>query len=174
MTMKNLLIIPAFLLTGLVACNSGSNSSTAPADSTSAKTDSSMGASKMASSEAVVAPLPEIPKGAKVFFKNLRNGQTVTSPVKVEMGAKDISVDSAGSVKSGSGHFHILVDAGDSVAAGMVIPKDSSHIHFGDAQKVATLHLTPGKHRLALQFADGIHRSYGKALSEAITVTVRK
>lgn len=173
--MKNLLFVPALLLTGLVACNSGSNSSPASSDSTAATSDSSsMSASKMASSEASVAPLPAIPKGAKVFFRNLRNGQTVTSPFKIEMGAKDIAVDSAGTVKEGSGHFHILVDAGDSVASGIVIPKDSTHIHFGDAQKVTTLHLSPGKHRLALQFADGIHRSYGKELSDAITITVKK
>ena len=98
----------------------------------------------------------------------------VNSPLKIEMGAKDIAVDSAGKVRPNSGHFHLLIDAGDSVATGEVVPKDSTHIHFGDAQKETTIHLSAGKHRLALQFADGLHRSYGKALSEAITVNVRK
>jgi hypothetical protein len=66
------------------------------------------------------------------------------------------------------------VDAGDSIPAGQVVPKDSTHIHFGKAQTSTTITLTPGKHRLALQYADGIHRSYGSKMSAAITVDVRK
>ncbi len=90
------------------------------------------------------------------------------------MGATNIAVDSAGTIRPNSGHFHIIIDAGDSVAAGIVVPKDSTHLHFGNAQKEATISLSPGKHRLALQFADGIHRSYGSKLANAITVDVKK
>ncbi len=176
--MKEFLSIPALLLMGLISCNSGSSDETTNKDSTTitstdtsmAITDTSHSAMNMTSADA----LPAIPNGAKVFFKNLKNGETVSSPVKVEMGATAISVDSAGTIKQSSGHFHLLIDAGDSTAKGVVVPKDSTHIHFGNAQKETTIKLTPGKHRLALQFADGIHRSYGSKLSSAININVKK
>lgn len=175
--MKKILSIPAIVLMGLMSCNSGSNESTpgtdstaTSADSTSMKTDTSHSSMNMTS----VDPLPAIPAGAKVFFKNLKEGQTVSSPVKVEMGATKIAIDSASKgVKPASGHFHLLIDAGDSTVTGVVVPKDSTHLHFGNAQKEASIPLTPGKHRVAIQFADGIHRSYGNKLAAAVTVTVK-
>ncbi|MGH2647102.1 MAG: DUF4399 domain-containing protein, partial [Ginsengibacter sp.] len=170
--------IPALLLMGLVSCNSGSGDETTNKDSTAVSaTDTTMASADTSHTTMAmtsVDSLPAIPKSAKVFFKNLKNGETVSSPLKVEMGATGIALDSAGAVKQKSGHFHILIDAGDSVAAGIVIPKDSTHLHYGNAQKEATINLTPGKHRLALQFADGIHRSYGNKLSSAINVNVKK
>ncbi len=175
--MKKILSIPAILLMGLVSCNSGSNESTSVTDSTSIHTDSTnmpTDTSHSAMNMTTVDLLPAIPAGAKVFFKNLKDGQTVSSHVKVEMGATKISVDSAGAIKPASGHFHLLIDAGDSTVSGVVVGKDSTHIHFGNAQKETTVTLTPGKHRLALQFADGIHRSYGSKLAAAVTVNVKK
>jgi Domain of unknown function (DUF4399) len=178
--MKKVLSLPALLLMGLMSCNSGSNESTPATDSTSMHTDStSMPADTSHSASAMNMTsgdsLPAIPAGAKVSFKNLKDGQTVSSPVKVEMVATKIAIDSASKgVKPASGHFHLLIDAGDSTASGVVVPKDSTHLHFGNAQKEAMVKLTPGKHRLALQFADGIHRSYGGKLSAAVTVNVKK
>ncbi len=167
--MKILLSIPALLLMGLVSCNSGNNSETTTAtDSTAMSSDTSN--STMVNTEPA---MPEAPAGAMVFFKNLKNGETVSSPVKVEMEAKGIAVDSAGAVKPNSGHFHILIDAGDSIPTGEVVPKDSVHLHFGNAQKEATLKLAPGKHKLALQFADGAHRSYGSKLDTTVTINVK-
>ncbi len=175
--MKKVLFIPTILLIGLVSCNSGTGNGSPGSDSTSTQQDTSTmqaDTTHMAMSTTTVDELPSIPSDAKVFFKNLKNGQTVSSPLKVEMGATNISIDSAGAVKPNSGHFHLLIDVGDSIASGVVIPKDSTHIHFGNAQKEATITLSPGKHRLALQLADGIHRSYGSKLSDAITVNVKK
>ena len=178
--MKKFLSIPALLLMGLVSCNSGSGNETPTAtdsttttatDTSLTSTDTSHSAMSMTTT---VDPLPAIPKGAKVFFKNLKEGQTVSSPVKVEMGATGISVDSAGVIKQSSGHFHLLIDAGDSTVSGIAVPKDSTHLHFGNAQKEASITLTPGKHRIALQFADGAHRSYGGKLASAIDVNVKK
>ena len=90
------------------------------------------------------------------------------------MGASGISIDSAGIIKPNSGHFHLLIDAGDSTDIGVAVPKDSTHLHFGNAQKEASLKLAPGKHRIALQFADGVHRSYGSKLASAIDINVKK
>jgi hypothetical protein len=55
----------------------------------------------------------------------------------------------------------------------VVIPKDAQHLHFGKGQTTAIIDLPHGKHRLTLQFADGIHRSYGSKLSATIEITVK-
>ena len=36
-------------------------------------------------------PMPEIPANAKVYFANLKDGQTVTSPLKFEMGVEEFT-----------------------------------------------------------------------------------
>ncbi len=118
-------------------------------------------------------PLPKINSNAKVFFKNLKDGQTVSSPFTVEMGVEGITIEPAGEIKEGFGHHHILLDAGDSITASTVIPADSMHLHFGKGQTSAEVTLPKGKHRIALQVADGIHRSYGKQLSAAINIIVK-
>jgi hypothetical protein len=90
------------------------------------------------------------------------------------MGLKGLKLDTAGAVVPGTGHHHLLIDAGDSVAAGMIVPKDDHHLHFGKGQSETTITLAPGEHRLTLQFADGIHRSYGSRLSKTIVIKVKK
>ncbi len=155
---------------GLISCNSGNNSETTTStDSTTMSTDTSHSSMAMSSE----ASVPEVPEGATVSFKNLKDGETVSSPVKVEMVANGISVDSAGAVKPNSGHFHILIDAEDSIPTGDVVAKDSTHLHFGNAQQETSLTLSPGKHKLTLQFADGAHRSYGSKLATTVTINVK-
>lgn len=172
--MRNHFFISVLLVSGLAACNSGGGSSTSSDTAKQAMNSDTMHHMAMADSSKMVTPLPEVPAGAKVFFKNLKNGQTVTSPVKVEMGIQGLKLDTAGAIVAGSGHHNLLVDAGDSIPAGTVVPKDSTHLHFGNAQSVAEVKLQPGKHVLTLQFADGIHRSYGGRLTSTITVNVKK
>lgn len=175
--MRKLFFVPAILLVSLTACNSGSNSHAAGADSTAtatAPTDTMN--MQHASATDSVAPLPAIPAGAKVYFKNLKDGQTVSSPVKIEFGVDKMTVipkAPAGKIAEGFGHHHLLIDAGDSIPSGQIIPEDSTHLHYGKGQTDATISLTPGKHTLTMQFGDAIHRSYGGALATTITVTVR-
>ena len=171
--LKNIFMKP-FLLTAfaaalLIACNS-------EGDKTSETTTDSSGHDAHATTATAVEmpPLPEVPANAKVFFANLKDGQTVTSPLKVEMGVDAMSVDTAnGKIKPASGHHHILVDI-DSIATGEVIKKDSVHLHFGNAQTSAEIKLPPGKHSLTLQFADALHRSYGSRLTSKVTVEVKQ
>ena len=120
-----------------------------------------------------IPPVPEIPEGAKVYFKNLKDGSTVSSPVKIEMAVEKMALDTAnGKIKPASGHHHILIGM-DSVLAGEVIRKDSTHLHYGNAQSQAEVVLAPGKHKLTLQFADALHRSYGSRLTSSVTITVK-
>jgi len=170
--MRKIYFLPAALLIGMVACNSADNKPAGGDTTKSTTTDTSMVMAKTDSSQAVPT-LPPVPAGAKVYFKNLKDGQTVTSPVKVEMGIDGLKLDTAGAIVAGTGHHHLLIDAGDSIPAGTVVPKDSTHLHFGKAQSSTEVKLTPGKHALTLQFADGIHRSYGGQLAATINVTVK-
>ncbi len=124
-------------------------------------------------SQGDVPAQPAVPEGARVFFENLKDGETMKSNFLVRLGTEKISVDTAGPVKEASGHHHILIDRG-SIPMGETIPMDSVNLHFGKAQKEAELKLTPGKHTLTLQFADGLHRSYGEKLSSTINVTVKE
>jgi hypothetical protein len=167
--MKKISFISFVLLLSIVACNSSGDKTTTDT-AAAAATDTTM---HHMDSSAMVAAMPDIPAGAKVFFKNLKDGQTVKSPVKIEFGVEGIALDTAGAIKPASGHHHLLIDAGDSIAAGTVVPKDSTHLHFGKAQSGAEVKLTPGEHKLTLQYADGIHRSYGAKLSATIKVKVQ-
>jgi hypothetical protein len=168
--MRKLFVIPAFLLVAMVACNSGTEQK-ANTDTT-ATTEHQMDMSTTASE----AALPAVPAGAKVYFKNVKDGQTVSSPLKLEFGVDNMTVAKKspdGQIAEGIGHHHLLIDSGDSIPSGTVIPDDSTHIHYGGGQTEATVNLTPGKHTLTLQFGDAIHRSYGAALANTITVEVK-
>ena len=169
--MSKIICIPLLTL-ALFACNNSDNNSSATTDTTTKKTEDTT--HNMSNMTANVPELPAVPDGAKVYFKNLKNNQTVSSPVKIEMGVDKMKVDTTGPVVAASGHYHIFIDAEDSLASGTIVPKDSTHLHYGKAQTEATVPLTPGKHKLTLQFADGLHRSYGSKLATTVNVNVKK
>jgi hypothetical protein len=112
----------------------------------------------------------EKPKG-RVFFSEPQDGSGIKGPVKVVMGVEGIEIKPAGEVVKGTGHHHLLINQ-DSMAAGQVIPTDDNHKHFGKGQTETELELAPGDYKLTLQFADGLHRSYGKDLSSTIQIKV--
>jgi len=172
--MRKIHFLPAVLLIGMVACNNAGEKAAATTDSTATAGHDTMQMAHADSSKSAIAPLPAVPAGAKVYFKNLKNGETVKSPFDVEMGVDGMKLDTAGAVVEGTGHHHLLIDAGDSIPAGVVVPKDSAHLHFGKAQSSTKLTLPSGKHTLTLQFADGAHRSYGSKMATTISVTVKK
>ncbi len=171
--MRKIHFLPVALLIGMTACNNAGDKAAASTDTAQAAThDTTMQMAHPDSAQAMAA-MPAVPAGAKVYFKNLKDGQTVKSPFKVEMGIDGLKLDTAGAIVAGTGHHHLLIDAGDSIPAGQVVPKDATHLHFGKAQSSTDVTLSPGKHVLTLQFADGIHRSYGSQLAATINVTVK-
>jgi hypothetical protein len=107
-----------------------------------------------------------------VYFVNLTDGQEVSSTVLVEMGVNGMEVEPAGEINKGKGHHHIIIDGGY-MKTGETIPANETHIHYGKGQTEATIELSPGKHTLTLQFANGIHQSYGEAWSKTIMVNVK-
>jgi hypothetical protein len=100
------------------------------------------------------------------------DGATVSSPVKLRFVVQGMTLAPAGDVIANSGHHHLLIDTGP-VAIGELVPSDATHLHFADGQTDAEVSLSPGLHKLTLQFGDGAHRSYGPAMSRTITVMVK-
>ncbi|TMI98383.1 MAG: DUF4399 domain-containing protein [Bacteroidetes bacterium] len=124
------LFTAAIVAASLIACNS--NDSTT--DKTTETKEEGHDAHASTATAVEMPAMPEVPANARVYFANLKDGQTVTSPLKVEMGVEAMHVDTAnGMLKPASGHHHILVDI-DSIPTGEVIKKDSVHLHFGNAQ----------------------------------------
>lgn len=114
------------------------------------------------------APLQE----PSVDFLNLKNGDIVTSPFKLVFKITGMDISPAGEFKVNSGHHHLLINQ-TFIEQGSTIPADQNHIHFGKGQSETELNLSPGTYKLTLQFADGYHRSYGKALSKTIQIEVK-
>jgi hypothetical protein len=83
-------------------------------------------------------------------------GAVVTSPVAITMQAHGFTVEPAGEVRPDAGHLHVMVDV-PCVEPGQVVPRDESHLHFGDGQTGTSIDLEPGEHTLCLQAADGAH-----------------
>ena len=176
---KKLFVIGAIAL-GLVACNSGEETQAEEAhehdtemheddhdhDHEAADHNHDHDANAMASEDALF-----VPEGARVFFANLEDGQTVTSPFIVEFGIEGMEVKPAGELVKGTGHHHILIGEGFT-EVGVVVPADEKHIHFGDGSTSTELTLEPGEYMISLQFANGIHQSYGEQMSATINVIV--
>lgn len=109
----------------------------------------------------------------KVYFKNLRNGASVPTTFKVEFGVDGLRLRPAGEdpLDHTSGHHHLIID-GRPVSSGQLVPLDDKDLHFGKGQTEAQITLSPGRHTLTLQFADGAHLSYGPKWAATITVNV--
>lgn len=121
------------------------------------------------------------PAGAKVYFVGLKDGDTVSSPVKVIFGLSGMGVAPAGIEKKNTGHHHVFVDrpplgkgkdGKDELAAN--IPADDNHKHFGGGQTETSLQLSPGKHTLQLVLGDQNHIPHNPpVVSPVITITVK-
>ena len=106
-----------------------------------------------------------------VAFGNIKDGDTLRSPFNVQMLSYGMRVSPAGKYLEGEGHHHILINS-SSIPKGTTIPQDEQHLHFGTGAKETELNLEPGNWTLTLQFADGLHRSYGVSMSKTIEIEV--
>jgi hypothetical protein len=102
-----------------------------------------------------------------VSFTAPADGAHVAGGVHVAMTAHGLTIEPAGEVHDGAGHFHVIADDG-CVDPGAAVAKDADHVHFGKAQTEGTIYLEPGSHELCLQPGDGAH----VALAPTDTVTV--
>jgi uncharacterized protein DUF4399 len=116
------------------------------------------------------------PPGATVYFINLKDRETVTSPFKVQFGLTGMGVAPAGVEKEKTGHHHLLIDAKLSdEEAKAPLPMDAQHMHFGGGQTETTLTLPPGQHTLQLVLGDWTHIPFSPPIvSPVITVRVKQ
>jgi hypothetical protein len=116
------------------------------------------------------------PAGARVYVINLKNGDTVTSPFKVQFGlTSNMGVAPAGIDKENVGHHHLLIDT-TLTPEEMTQPvaSDAKHIHFGKGQTETMVTLPPGEHTLQLVLANWSHIPFNPPVqSEVITITVK-
>jgi hypothetical protein len=122
---------------------------------------------------ALAADTPSVP-GAKVYIISPKNGETVTSPVRVQFGLTGMGIAPAGVEMEGTGHHHLVVDK-DAPPLNTYLPIDDPQvIHFGKGQTETELKLAPGKHTLQLILADQDHKPHvPPVVSEKITITVK-
>ncbi len=114
----------------------------------------------------------EAAPGAEVYFENLKDGQTISSPFTVQFGIKNMAVIPAGTEHSHSGHHHLLINV-DDIDLTAPIPADDNHRHFGGGQTEVLLDLEPGTYDLQLLLGDHLHRPHDKpVMSQKISVVV--
>lgn len=114
---------------------------------------------------------PSLP-GARVFFKSPADGAKVNSPVKLEFGIEVMKVAKAGDNTEGTGHHHLIIDAG-MPDLNAPIPASDNYIHFGDGSTSKELELAPGEHKLQLLLGDHNHIPHEPPVSsQVITITV--
>lgn len=112
------------------------------------------------------------PKGAKVFFIGLKDGQTIPAKSTVRFGLSGMALSPANTVKANAGHHHLLIDTG-LPPLDRPIPSDFNNLHFGKGQTEVELSLTPGNHTLQLLLADHNHVPHDPpVMSEVIRVVV--
>ena len=121
----------------------------------------------------------EQPDDASVSFVTPQDGDTVSTPVTIELdteGFELASVDNPPAV--GEGHLHVLAEE-DCFPDGEVIPgpsddlEDANEIwHFSDGQAEDEIDLDPGEYELCAQIGDSGHMAYGQ--TDVITVTVEE
>lgn len=115
------------------------------------------------------------PPNASVYIISPSDGETVTSPFKVQFGLTGMGVAPAGVEKPNTGHHHLLIDTTLSPEQlKQPIPNDANHLHFGGGQTETMVTLPPGEHKLQLVLGDSSHVPFNPPLtSPVITVTVK-
>ncbi|WP_425044694.1 DUF4399 domain-containing protein [Primorskyibacter sp. S87] len=117
---------------------------------------------------------------AELYFVNLKDGDTVASPVTVIFGLRGMGVAPAGTEKENTGHHHLLIDrpplgegedGADELSNGL--PSDENHLHFGGGQTETVLELAPGTHTLQLVLGDYGHVPHDMpVVSDVISISV--
>jgi hypothetical protein len=115
------------------------------------------------------------PPNASVYIISPKDGDTVTSPFKVQFGLTGMGLAPAGVEKPNTGHHHLLIDttlSADELKA--AIPADAKHVHFGGGQTETMVTLPPGQHTLQLELGDWSHIPFNPPIQSAvITITVK-
>jgi hypothetical protein len=112
---------------------------------------------------------------AAASFVSPADGDTVSSPVTVELAAEGVELAPAGEPAVGEAHQHVMVDigcydSGESIPGPSDADEAEGRFHLGDGSDSREIDLEPGTYELCVQLADGIHQAFGS--TETLTVTV--
>ena len=113
---------------------------------------------------------PSVP-GARVYFINIKDGQTLKSPFLIQFGlTSEMGIAPALADWPDTGHHHLIID---STITNINKSISNKHIHMHKGQTEITLKLPQGKHTMQLVLADYSHIPHDPpVMSEIITVNV--
>ena len=111
------------------------------------------------------------PEGAKAYFIDLKDGETVKSPFLVRFGLNEqMGIAPALADWPDTGHFHLLIDK-KPPNPNRPISNKNLHLHRG--QPEATVELSKGMHTLLIVMGDYSHIPHNPpVMSERISVKV--
>lgn len=114
---------------------------------------------------------PSVP-GARVYFINIKDGQTLKSPFLIQFGlTSEMGIAPALADWPDTGHHHLIIDS--------PVPNENKsisnkHIHMHMGQTEITLKLATGKHTMQIVLGDYSHIPHDPpVMSEVITVNVK-
>ena len=114
---------------------------------------------------------------AKVYFKNLKDGDTISNNYKVEFGIEGYGIVPAGTKdkrRHTAGHHHLLIDHPGNLDMDEPLDHSRNCMHFDAGEQDAVLNLPPGKHTLQLLLGDENHEPTDPPLmSKKITIIVQ-
>ena len=111
------------------------------------------------------------PEGAKAYFVDLKDGETVKSPFLVRFGlTEQMGIAPALADWPDTGHFHLIID---SKPPNPNRPISNKHLHLHKGQTQAILELKQGPHSLQIVMGDYSHIPHDPpVMSKQITVNV--
>ena len=111
---------------------------------------------------------------ANLYIISPKDGETVSSSVKIVFGLDGMGVAPAGIKFNNAGHHHLLIDVAELPDINSPIPSDDNHRHFGKGQTEAIIELEPGEHSLQLILGDHMHIPHNPVVvSKKIKINVK-
>ena len=98
-----------------------------------------------------------ISKNESIYIISPRNEDEVKNPVKIIFGLKGMGVAPAGTIKSNSGHHHLLINLDELPDLKLPLPSNENLLHFGLGQTETELKLKKGSNSLQLILGDYMH-----------------
>jgi len=108
-----------------------------------------------------------------IYIISPRDGDEVTSPVKIIFGLKGMGVAPSGIKRKNTGHHHLLINLEKIPDLNFPLPSNKNLIHFGSGQTETELKLKKGVNTLQLILGDYIHKPHETPLiSNRIKINV--
>ena len=111
------------------------------------------------------------PEGAKAYFVDLKDGESVKSRFLVRFGlTEQMGIAPALADWPDTGHFHLIID---SKPPNPNRPISNKHLHLHKGQTEAIVELKQGRHTLQIVMGDYSHIPHNPpVMSEQITINV--